>query len=177
MASNPNMWRYNLVWDKVLKNGFLNANVQPLRQHEDIVVFSKQRTIYNPQMVKCKPNKRNHGKGNMQTPSQNRCYGRFVETPTIISDEKFPTSIISIPKEHKKGESYHPTQKPVALLEYLIKTYTNEGDLVLDNACGSGSTCVACLNTNRHYIGIEKEKEYYDISANRIQEAKILKEE
>lgn len=177
MASNPNMWRYNLVWDKVLKNGFLNANVQPLRQHEDIVVFSKQRTIYNPQMVKCKPHKRNHRKGNMQTPSQNRCYGKFVETPTIISDEKFPTSIISIPKEHKKGESYHPTQKPVALLEYLIKTYTNEGDLVLDNACGSGSTCVACLNTNRHYIGIEKEKEYYDISVNRIQEAKILKEE
>jgi site-specific DNA-methyltransferase (adenine-specific) len=119
MMSNPKWWRYNLVWDKVLKNGFLNANRQPLRQHEDICVFSSGQT----------------------------CYGSFVSTPTIISDEKYPTSIISVPKQHINGKSYHPTEKPVALLEYLIKTYSNENDVVLDNTCGSGSTCVAAVLT------------------------------
>ena len=127
IMSNPKMWRYNLVWDKVLKNGFLNANRMPLRQHEDIAVFYGQLPTYNPQMVKCEPHKRNHSKGNGKHREVNRCYGNYVETPTIISDEKFPTSIISFPKQHITGKSYHPTEKPVALLEYLIRTYTNRG--------------------------------------------------
>lgn len=167
MMSNPKMWRYNLVWDKVLKTGFLNANRMPLRQHEDIAVFYKKKPTYNPQMVKCEPHQRNHGKGKNEQPT-NRCYGNFVSTPTIISDEKFPTSIISIPKEHINGKSYHPTEKPVSLLQYLIRTYTNDGDVVLDNTMGSGSTIVAAIRENRQYIGIEKDEKYFDIAKRRI---------
>lgn len=125
MMSNPKMWRYNLVWDKVLKTGFLNANRMPLRQHEDICVFYKQLPTYNKQMVKCDPHKRNHTKGNGKHPQKNSCYGTFVEVPTIVSDEKYPTSIISVSKEHKIGHFLHPTQKPVALIQYLIRTYSN----------------------------------------------------
>jgi site-specific DNA-methyltransferase (adenine-specific) len=170
MMSNPKWWRYNLVWDKVLKNGFLNANRQPLRQHEDICVFSSGQTTYNPQMVKCEPHKRNHGYGSMGK-QVNNCYGSFVSTPTIISNEKFPTSIISVPKQHIKGKSYHPTEKPVALLEYLIKTYSNENDVVLDNTCGSGSTCVAAVLTERKFIGIEMDENYFNIACDRIEDA------
>jgi len=121
LMSNKKLWRYNLVWDKVAKTGFLNSKRMQLRQHEDICIFYKSLPTYNPQMVKCEPHKRNHSKGNMLNPQKNSCYGSFVETPTIVSDEKFPTSIISIPKEHETGKFHHPTQKPVLLLEYLIK--------------------------------------------------------
>ena len=167
MMSNPKMWRYNLVWDKVLKTGFLNANRMPLRQHEDIAVFYKKKPTYNPQMVKCEPHQRNHGKGKNEQPT-NRCYGNFVSTPTIISDEKFPTSIISIPKEHINGKSYHPTEKPIDLLQYLIRTYTNENDVVLDNTMGSGSTIVAAIKEKRQYIGIEKDEHFFEIAKQRI---------
>jgi DNA modification methylase len=119
-------------------------------------------------MTKCEPHKRNHSKGNGQHPEVNRCYGSYVETPTIISDEKFPTSIIREPKQHIKGKSYHPTEKPVGLLRYLIRTYTNENDVVLDNTMGSGSTIIASIRENRQYIGIEKEEKYFDIANKRI---------
>ena len=127
ILSNSKHYRYSLVWDKKLKSGFLNAKRAPLRQHEDICVFYRKQPIYNPQMVKCEPHRRNHSKGNMEKPTQNRCYGSFVETPTIISDEKYPTSIVSIAKEHITGKSYHPTQKPVGLMSWLIRTYTDVG--------------------------------------------------
>lgn len=171
MMSQPKMYRCSLVWDKVLKNGFLNANRMPLKQHEDILVFYRQMPTYNPQMVKCKPHKRNHSRGNLQRQPKNRIYGDFVATPTIVSDEKYPTSIICVPKEHSNGSFYHPTQKPVALLEYLIKAYTNEGDCVLDCTMGSGSTMVACANTGRRGIGIELMQEYYDIAVKRVKDA------
>jgi DNA modification methylase len=172
MMSNPKMWRYNLVWDKVLKTGFLNSKKMPLRQHEDICVFYKNLPTYNPQMVKCEPHKRNHSKGNGKHREVNRCYGNYVETPTIVSDEKFPTSIIREPKQHIKGQSYHPTEKPTELLRYLIRTYTNENDVVLDNCCGSGSTCVAAIREKRNFIGIELNDEYFDIASNRINNEK-----
>jgi len=172
MISNKKYWRYNLIWDKVAKTGFLNSKRMQLRQHEDICVFYKKLPTYNPQMTKCEPHKRNHSKGNMETPQKNSCYGNFVETPTIISDEKFPTSIITISKEHKKGKFYHPTQKPVALLEYLVKTYTNENDTILDNTMGSGTTGIACQNLNRNFIGIELDKKYFDIAVKRVEENK-----
>jgi DNA modification methylase len=168
IMSNPKMWRYNLVWDKVLKTGFLNSKKMPLRQHEDICVFYKNLPTYNPQMVKCEPHKRNHSKGNGKHREVNRCYGNYVETPTIISDEKFPTSIIRVPKQHIRGKSYHPTEKPVELLRYLIRTYTNENDVVLDNTMGSGSTMVAAIKENRQYIGIEKDEHYFEIANERI---------
>ena len=170
MMSNPKMWRYNLIWDKVAPTGFLNANRMQLRRHEDICVFYKQLPTYNPQMTKCEPHKRNHSKGNMLKPQKNSCYGKFVETPTIISDEKFPTSIIRINKEHCVGKFYHPTQKAVALIEYLIKTYSNEGDLILDNAAGSMTTALACINANRRCICIEKDDDIYEIGRKRVQE-------
>lgn len=169
MMSNPKLYRYSLVWDKVLKTGFLNSKKMPLRQHEDILVFYKSLPTYNPQMVKCEPHKRNHSKGNGKHREVNRCYGNYVETPTIISDEKFPTSIISIPKEHINGKSYHPTEKPVDLIAYLIRTYTNEGDTVLDSTMGSGTTCVAAIREKRHYIGIELNEEYFNIAKKRIE--------
>lgn len=168
MMSNPKMWRYNLVWDKVQKNGFLNANRMPLRQHEDICVFYKQLPTYNPQMTKCEPHKRNHSKGSMAKQGKNSCYGNFVEVLTKITDEKYPTSIISIPKEHKVGNFFHPTQKPVALLEYLIRTYSNEGETILDNTMGSGSTGVAAKLLGRNFIGIEMNEEYFKIAQQRI---------
>ena len=168
MMSNPKMWRYNLVWDKVAKSGFLNANRMPLRQHEDMCVFYKKQPTYNPQMTKCEPHKRNHGKGSMAKPNKNSCYGSFVEVPTKITDEKYPTSIISISKEHKVGNFFHPTQKSVALLEYLIKTYSNEGETNLDNTMGSGSTGIAAKLLNRNFIGIEQNEEYFKIAQQRI---------
>lgn len=102
---------------------------------------------------------------------KNSCYGNFVEVPTKITDEKYPTSIISISKEHKVGNFYHPTQKPTALLEYLIKTYSNEGDTILDNTMGSGSTMVACVNTKRNGIGIELDDNYFKIAQERVRQA------
>ena len=170
MMSNPKLWRYNLIWDKVAKTGFLNSKRMPLRRHEDICVFYKQLPYYNPQMVKCEPHKRNHSKGNGKHPQKNNCYGAFVETPTIVSDEKYPTSIITIPKEHKVGQFFHPTQKPVELIRYLIRTYTNEGDLVLDNCSGSGTTAIAAIRENRHFIGMELDKGYYDIACKRVKD-------
>ena len=119
IMSNQKWWRYNLIWNKVAKTGFLNSNKMPLRQHEDVCVFYKKPPTYNPQMQKCEPHKRNHSKGNLKKPPKNSCYGDFIETQTIISDEKFPTSIITITKEHEKGKFYHPTQKPVTLLEFM----------------------------------------------------------
>jgi len=158
MKSNSNLWRYNLVWDKSAKTGFLNANKMPLRQHEDIIVFYKELPVYNPQMTKCDASRRNHSKGNVLNSFRNNCYGNFAGMQSVISDEKYPTSIISIPKEHCNGKFFHPNQKPVKLLELLIKTYTDEGELILDNTMGSGSRGVAGLNTNRRFIGIELEK-------------------
>jgi site-specific DNA-methyltransferase (adenine-specific) len=172
MMSNPTWWRYNLVWKKGNRvSGFLNANRQPMRNHEDICVFSSGQTIYNPQFSLGKFN-HNIGGG---TPSKVRCYGNFTPNPTVKTNKKYPLSVLNFEKEHSK--QYHPTQKPVALLEYLIKTYSNEGEMVLDNTMGSGSTGVACVNTNRKFIGIEMDENYYDISCKRIKNAIIEKEQ
>lgn len=170
MLSNPKMYRYSLVWDKCRVTGFLNVTRMPLRRHEDILVFYQSLPTYNPQMQDLNGREKNHSRQHCFS-EVNRCYGNFKRVPTQILDKKFPQSIISIPKEHINGKYYHPTQKPVALLEYLIKTYTNEGDCVLDCACGSGSTLVACANTNRRGIGIEKNDEYYDIAVKRVKQA------
>ena len=165
MKSNEKMWKYNLVWNKILSSGFLNANRQPLRSTEEIVVFYKKQPTYNPQKIKGEPN---HSKGSLKEIKNNN-YGKFnfVDNKEILGDMKHPTSLINIQKPHPSVTT-HPTQKPVELMEWLIKTYTNEGDLVLDNCSGSGTTAIACINTNRKFICIEKEKKYYDISVERI---------
>lgn len=164
--SNPTLYKYDLIWDKVRVSGFLNAKKQPLRSHEQILIFYKKQPTYNPQMVRCEPHQRNHSRGSGVHKATNRCYGEFKEAADFISDEKYPKSIITIGKEHK--EFYHPTQKPVELLEYLIKTYTNKGETVLDCTMGSGSTGVACKNLGRNFVGIELNKEYFCISKTRI---------
>lgn len=171
MMSNPKMWRYNLIWDKGRTTGFLNANRMPLRRHEDICVFYDKLPTYNPQMSKCEPHQRNHSRGKPKGTPTNRCYGGYSDLAAVISDEKFPTSIIDIQKGHKNGSYFHPTEKPVPLLEYLIKTYSNEGDTVLDATMGSGSTMVACVNTNRHGIGIELHDGYFETAVKRVQDA------
>lgn len=172
MMSNEKLWRYNLIWNKKAKTGFLNANRMPLRSHEDLCVFYKKLPTYNPQKTKCEPHQRNHSKGKMEGKPKNRCYGTFVDLPTTITDEKYPISIIEVSREHLFKGMHHPTQKPIALIEYLIKTYTNEGETVLDNCMGSGTTAVAAINTNRHFIGFELEKEYFNVANKRIEEAR-----
>lgn len=170
MMSNPKMWRYNLVWDKMNRpTGFLNANRQPLRIHEDICVFYKMQPTYNPQFAYGEKNHSRGKCGNGIGRGKNRCYGEFKQTEVVLTNRKYPVSIIKAPKEHKNF--FHPTQKSVALLEYLIRTYSNEGDTILDNTMGSGSTGVACVNTKRNFIGIELDDEYFAIADKRTKEA------
>lgn len=172
MMSNPKLWRYNLVWDKKRPSGFLNARRMPLRRHEDISVFYKSQPTYNPQMEKVPPYKRNHSRGSLKGQLKNNCYGNFAAIPTIINDEKYPISIIAIQRDHQNGKFLHPSQKPVDLLRYLIRTYTNEGDTVLDNCAGSGSTCIACIKEKRHFVGFELNKDYFDIACKWIDEVR-----
>lgn len=129
IKSNEKLFRYDLIWDKVLVTGFLNANRQPLRQHEQIAIFYKKQPKYNPQMGKGKPL---HGKGKIETPKikKNNVYGTFYKTPDLRkgSIEKYPTSILQFQKLHS-SQMVYPTEKPIQILEYLIKTYTNENRL------------------------------------------------
>ena len=168
MHSNPKMWRYNLIWKKGERvSGFLNASRMPLRNHEDIVIFYDKLPTYNPQMRTGFPNHtRGHGGGKLK----NGCYGKFdpLARSEVITDEKFPLSIIDIEREHDVNKQFHPTQKPVDLLRYLVLTYTNEGDTVLDNCMGSGTTAIACIKEKRHFIGFELNKEYFDKACKRI---------
>lgn len=171
MMSNPKLYRYTLIWDKINRpTGFLNANRMPLRIHEDICVFYKSLPTYNPQFTIGEKSHSRGKCGNGIGGAKNRCYGDFKQTEAILTNEKYPNSIIKIPKEH--SNFYHPTQKPVALLEYLIKTYTNEEDTILDNTMGSGSTIIAALNTNRNAIGIELNQEYFNIAQQRVKQTK-----
>ena len=167
MMSNEKMWRYNLVWDKVRATGFLNANRMPLRNHEDICVFYRQLPTYNPQMRTGFPN---HKRGRQSGTLKNGCYGKFdpFAKSEVISTEKFPLSVIDIEKEHDVRKYIHPTQKPVNLIEYLVLTYTNPGDLVLDSCMGSGTTAIACIKAKRHWVGFETDKGYFDQAVERI---------
>lgn len=168
IMSNPKLYRYDLVWDKVRKTGFLNAKKMPMRQHEQILVFYKKLPTYNPQMVKCEPRQRNHSRGNGTHKETNRNYGKYGKAEDIITDEKYPSSIITIAKGHGKEDWLHPTAKPIELLRYLIRTYSNEGDLVLDNFAGSGLTCIAAIRENRKFIGMEIEDHFFEVADERI---------
>lgn len=166
IQSNIKMWRYNLIWEKTQPTGFLNANRMPLRNHEDICVFYKHLPVYNPQKTtghKRKISTAKHKRNCVKTSD----YGEHNLT-SYDSTERFPTSVLKFSKDIQKS-ALHPTQKPVALCEYLIKTYTNENDLVLDNCMGSGTTGVACLHTNRNFIGIELDENYFQIAKDRIE--------
>lgn len=163
--SNIKQFKYDWIWDKKIPSGMSYARFQPMRQTENISVFCNGKTVYNPQMVK--RNKPIKGGGMSK--------GEATNNQNLIAlhktyDYKNPINLIIFDKI-RKG-SLHPTQKPIALLEYLILTYTNEGETVLDFTMGSGSTGVACVNTNRRFIGIELDEGYFNIAKKRIDEAR-----
>jgi DNA modification methylase len=164
--SNLKNFRYDLVWEKNKSTGFLNAKVMPLRMHEQVLVFYRKKPIYNPQKTT------GHKPVNRYTKntSDGTNYGETkIGRKGGGSTERYPTSILKFPViNNDDPEKFHPTQKPVELLEFLIKSYTNEGDTVLDNAAGSGSTCIAAINTKRRYIGIEGDPEFYKKALQRI---------
>jgi site-specific DNA-methyltransferase (adenine-specific) len=162
--SNIKRYKYDWIWDKVKPSGHLNAKIMPLKEHEIISIFSRGKCVYNPQGLEkiYKIQK----KSNSDTTLGNgySTFGKNNKT-TIQTIGNYPRSILTF---NKPSKTLHPTQKPIALFEYLIKTYTNEGDLVLDNTAGSGTTAIACLNTNRQFIVMEKEQKYYDIILKRV---------
>ena len=164
MMSNPKMFKYKLIWDKKSTTGFLNAKKMPLRRHEDILIFAKGKTTYNPIMeVRGKP--RNKGSYNKKKGDGDMCYGSYKNI-TSFNNEYYPTSIIEISNANQKAKQ-HPTEKPLELMKWIISTYSNDGDMVLDNTMGSGTTCLAAKELNRKYIGIEKEPKYYEIACQR----------
>lgn len=164
--ANRKNYRYDIVWHKTMPTGFLNANRMPLRAHDQILVFYRKPPIYNPQKFKTKPYSAKRG----GTSSVN--YSHFKNTLSVSEDGlRFPTDVIKFSNGDNSKTHYHSTQKPTTLLEYLIRTYTNPGDIVLDACMGSGSTGVACINTGRGFIGIEKEPGFYQTARKRITEA------
>ena len=158
--SNMKLYRYEWIWIKNNSTGFQLANKRPMKKHENISVFYNKQPTYNPQGLQPygKVNKRGSMGDNWDEMSSNQYIQKYTNYPTLLLEFS-----------HDK-EKLHPTQKSIALLEYLIKTYTNEGETVLDNCMGSGSTGVACINTNRNFIGIELDPEYFKIAENRINE-------
>jgi site-specific DNA-methyltransferase (adenine-specific) len=161
VMSNPKWFRYAWVWDKVKPSGHLNAKIMPMKQHEDILVFGKGKTVYNPEMT---PQKERLSKNYLGNKSE--LFGKEREVAKKTK-EKYPKSIVSFSNANQK-EKVHPTQKPVELFEYLIRTYTNEGDIVLDNCMGSGTTAIAAIRTGRQFIGFETEPVYVEIANKRI---------
>ena len=170
VMSNIKLFKYSLVWNKKIVTGFLNSKKQPLRQHEDLLVFYKKQPTYNPEMHNNKL-KRNFEGAEIKPTTEN--YGKQKNyISTVKEDISYPRSIIEQTGvvNNSSEKVAHPTQKPIALMEYLIKTYTNEGETVLDNCMGSGTTGVACKKTGRHFIGIEKDENYYNIAVRRVSE-------
>lgn len=165
--SNEKLYRYDWVWIKSNPTGFLNAKKMPLKNTETISIFYKKLPLYNPQMRSGKPYVRKKG-----TPSLN--YGKADKnTITINHGTRYPVKTINFKSSSHSSKTFtHPTQKPVDLLEYIIKTYTNEGMTVLDNVMGSGSTGVAAIDLKRNFIGIEKDPKFYQFAEQRIMKAK-----
>ncbi len=175
IASNMGDFKYTWVWEKNRGSGFLDASRRPLKFHEDIVVFYKSQPVYNPIKTQGLPNNSTGVIGSKRSRKKSDIY--FGNSDVVESDtsgQKFPKSIIRFDGISPTGGGrVHPTQKPVALMEYLIRTYTNEGETVLDNCMGSGTTGVACMNTGRKFIGIERDEKYFEIAKKRIEEASL----
>jgi site-specific DNA-methyltransferase (adenine-specific) len=154
------MLKYEWIWQKEMGSGHLNAKKAPLKSHENILVFYKEQPTYNPQFeYGHKPYLAKSGKASTN-------YGAQVETVTENDGKRYPKTVLIFSRDKNK---MHPTQKPVSLMEYLVKTYTNEGDIVLDNTMGSGTTGVACVRAKRNFIGIEKDENYFKIAKSRIE--------
>jgi DNA modification methylase len=164
--SNEDNYRYDWIWEKSKATNFLFAKQMPLIAHEDIMIFYKKLPTYNPQKTKAKPYNKGFEKRN-----EIEAVGKIGNGNLIINEsgDRNPRSVIYFRTAESEGK-LHPTQKPIELIEYLVKTYTNENDMVLDNTMGSGTTNLACIKLNRKSIGIEKEKQYYDVAVRRASE-------
>lgn len=167
-ASNLSMLRYEWIWEKSAATGFLNAKKSPLKAHENLLVFYDQLPTYNPIMTEGHTIKR----VNVNHAGESPNYGKQLTRKPYESTARYPRSVLRFPKDNRLS-AYHPTQKPVALMEYMIRTYTNAGDTVLDNTMGSGTTGVACMNTARNFIGMEKDDPelgdyYFRVACDRI---------
>lgn len=163
VMSNPKNFKYTWVWEKSKATGYLNAKKMPMRAHEDVCVFYRKPPLYNPQMWQSTP----YDKGTAHRPTD--VYGKQVTT-TVKNDTglRYPRSVQYFKTAESEGKSVHPTQKPVSLMSYLVKTYTNPGDLVLDNAMGIGTTGIAAAKENRSFVGMEIDREYYLEAKRRI---------
>ncbi len=178
MLSNPKLFKYKITWVKSKPTNFLNAKKQPLRKHEDICVFYKNQPTYKPQMTYGEPYNKGFRKDQLTG-----SYGDFKTVEVKSSGQRYPTDVVYFKTAESEGEVYHPTQKPVELGRYFIRTFTKEGDIVLDNTCGSGSFLVSAVLEGRKFIGIEKNQDVYrfkkhrvdyiDVSKQRIQEARV----
>lgn len=170
IMSNPKMFKYQWIWEKSKATGFLNAKRRPLVAHEDILVFCKGIPPYNPQMTEGTA----YNKGIRKEQTVDDVYGSFDQTEVKSDGLRYPRSVVYFKTAESEGKTWHKTQKPVALGEYLINTYTNPGDTIVDNCAGSGSFLVSAVNTHRNYIGFELDKGYYDIAVKRMEDAKAL---
>ena len=168
IMSNAKMFKYEWIWQKTHPKGHLNAKKMPMRAHENVCVFYKKPPTYNPQMTH--GHKRKVANTNYIRESDgDSCYGKENRVTFYDSTDRYPLDVQTFSNADQSNK-LHPTQKPVELFEYLIKTYTNENEVVLDNCIGSGTTAIACMNTNRKYIGFELDKGYFDISQKRVSE-------
>jgi len=169
--SNRNIFKYEIIWDKIGGSNFQLAKVQPLKRHENILVFGKMKVVYNPQM-KLREKPKDYSNSSYDALKNGMHFNsNDFESAKKIRTEKYPDTIIEISGQSKECNNVnrvHSTQKPVELMEYLIKTYTNECETVLDNCMGSGTTGVACKKTGRHFIGIEKDEKYFEIAVSRV---------
>jgi len=170
MLSNPKLFKYKIVWEKSKPTNFLNAKKQPLRKHEDILIFYKQQPPYNPQMSPGEPYNKGFRKDQLTG-----SYGDFRTVEVKSSGERYPTDVVYFKTAESEGEVYHPTQKPVELGRYLVRTFTKPGDVILDNACGSGSFLVAAVLEGRKFIGIEKNEEVFLHKKHRVNYIKVCK--
>ena len=168
ISSNLKEFKYNWDWEKSKATGYLNAKKMPMRAHEDVCVFYRKPPVYNPQMWESTP----YNKGSAHRPTE--VYGKQKEV--LVKNDtglRYPRTVQYFKTAESEGKVYHPTQKPISLFKYLIETYTEEGDIVLDSCLGAGTTALAALNCNRGFIGIELDQEYVNISKERIKELKI----
>jgi len=164
IMSNPKMFKYDIVWHKNCPSNPAMAKRQIMRQHELVLIFYKKQCVYNPQMEEYSESSKSRIKYSFNVDKKSEHYD--LKEIGSRGEKRYPNSVQKITRQ----TGIHPTQKPLELLEYLIKTYTNEGDMVLDNTMGSGTTNLACIKLNRKSIGIEKEKQYYDVAVRRASE-------
>lgn len=168
IASNMREFRYCWVWEKDAGSNFANVKYQPMKEHEDVCVFYRKTPVYNPQMQERTGSRKGRETTTIDSGRMESVYGTQEGRGKLpVAPLRYPRSI----QRFNRERGLHPTQKPIPLMEYMVRTYTNEGDTVLDNCMGSGTAGVACANTGRKFIGIERDEKYFDIASNRISDA------